>query len=133
ATDDEKEAAVYYQLWKTFDPGEIQANFEAGKKDPTVVVGAPSLPLYVGSYNDAMQKLITEFANLPIKNYAPFVTAVTSGKVELIPEPLVAGQEYYGALGGVVSQIVADQGADVEKLLKDAQNTYQTNVLDQMK
>ena len=133
ATPEQAEAAAYWRLWTQFDPCEIMANYEAGKLDKTVVVGAPTLPLYVGDYQKAVSALQKEYANLPVDNYAQFLDGVTSGKVSLQPEPLVAGQEYYGALGALVSKILADKNTDIAAELKAAQQTYQSNVLDQMK
>lgn len=132
ASEDEIEAATYYDLWTQFDPAEIQAKFDASKTDPATVIGAPILPLYVGDYQAALTALTNTYANLPTENYTSFVEAVTAGDVLLIPEPLVAGQEYYGAMGTVVSQIVSDEGVDIAAILTEAQNTYQSNVLDQL-
>lgn len=132
ATPEEAEAAVYWRLFTQFDPDEILANYESGQSDPTVVVGAPTLPLYIGAYQDASQALMAQYANLPVENYALFLNAISSGKATLQPEPLVAGQEFYGALGSVVSTIVADEGADPAAVLQQAVETFQTNVLDQL-
>lgn len=132
ATPEEAEAAVYWRLFTQFDPDEILANYISGQSDPTVVVGAPTLPLYVGEYQEAYQALLAQFANLPVENYALFLDAISSGEATLQPEPLVAGQEFYGALGSVVSTIVADQGADPAVVLQEAVETFQTNVLDQL-
>jgi ABC-type glycerol-3-phosphate transport system substrate-binding protein len=133
ATADEQEAAVYFRLFTQFDPAEIQIGYENSKKDPTVVIGAPTLPLYVGSYQEAAMKLQNKYANLPTSNYAPFVNGVTSGKVALEAEPATAGQEYYGAVGAVVSSILTDQSVDPAPALTQAATTFQTNVLDQLK
>jgi ABC-type glycerol-3-phosphate transport system substrate-binding protein len=132
ATPEEAEAALYWRLFTQFDPDEIIANFESGKTDPTVVVGAPTLPLYVGDYEAAFEALQAQYANLPVENYKLFLDAISSGAATLQPEPLVAGQEFYGALGSVVSTIVADEGADPAAVLQEAVTTFQTNVLDQL-
>jgi len=133
ATPEQVEAAVYWRLFTQFDPSEILANYEAGKADPTVVVGAPELPLYVGDYEAKTEALETEYANLPVANYKPFMDAVSSGKVGLQAEPLVKGQDFYTALGTVLSTLVTDQTADPATVLKQAADTFQTNVLDQIK
>lgn len=132
ATPEQVEAAVYWRLFTQFDPNEIIANYEAGKSDPTVVVGAPTLPLYVGDYETAVETLQAEYANLPVENYKLFLDAISSGKATLQPEPLVAGQEFYSALGAVVSTIVTDQEADPATTLQEAADIFQTNVLDQL-
>jgi multiple sugar transport system substrate-binding protein len=132
ASDDQKEAAVYYRLWTQFDPTEIISNYEVSKQDPTVVVGAPVLPLYVGDYEKASQALQQQYANLPIANYRPFVDAVTAGTVGLEPEPATAGQEYYGAMGAVVSSILTDRATDPAAAVQQAATTFQSNVLDKL-
>lgn len=133
ATADQVEAAVYFRLWQQLSPAEIIAGFQATKADPNAVVGNPVLPLYVGDFEAKLEALQKTYANLPVDNYTGFLNAVSSGKVNLQPEPLVAGQEYYAALGGVVSTILTDEAADPAKVVEDAQGTFQTNVLDQMK
>ncbi|HEU4328490.1 MAG TPA: extracellular solute-binding protein [Roseiflexaceae bacterium] len=133
ANADQQEAAVYYRLFTQFDPAEIQLGYENSTKDPTVVVGAPTLPLYVGSYQEAAQALQNRYANLPTANYSPFTDAVTSGQVALEPEPATAGQEYYGAVGAVVSSVLTDQAVEPAPALSQAATTFQTNVLDQLK
>jgi len=133
ASDDQKEAAFYYRMWTTFDPAEQQITFENGAKDPAVVIGAPNLPLYVGDFQTALKALETKYANVPTENYAAFLAAVEDGKVKIVPEPLVAGQDYYSIMGTLVSQIVADDKADIKAGLKEAQDNYQNNILDLLK
>jgi ABC-type glycerol-3-phosphate transport system substrate-binding protein len=133
ATPEQVEAAVYWRLFTQFDPNEILANYEAGKSDPTVVVGAPELPLYVGDYEAKSEALEAEYANLPIANYKSFMDAVSSGKVGLQPEPLVKGQDFYTAMGTALSTLVTDKTADPATILKQAADTFQKNVLDQIK
>lgn len=130
ASEDEQEAAIYFALWRRLDSAEIQAGFDASTQDPAVVIGAPDLPLYVGEFQDALTALEMTYANLPIENYQLFKDAVAAGEIAIIPEPPVAGQEYYGIMGALVSQIVADEAVDIEAALTEALNTYQTNVLD---
>ena len=59
--------------------------------------------------------------------------AISSGKVGLQAEPLVKGQDFYTAVATVLSSVVTDQTADPAALLKTAADTFQTNVLDQIK
>lgn len=134
ADEDQVEAAVYWRLFTQLDPKEQLITMELSKKDPAVVIGAPVLPLYVGEYQDAVQALTAENANLPMDNYAAFVEAVASGKVELVPEPLQSGQEYYTAMGQIVSTVLAEESAsfDIKALLDEQVGVFQTNVLDML-
>jgi len=70
-----------------------------------------------------------QYANLPVDNYALF----NKSSVGLQNEPQISGQDYYAALGDVVSKIVTDKNTDVAAALTAAQATFQTNVLDQLK
>ncbi|HYF61820.1 MAG TPA: extracellular solute-binding protein, partial [Herpetosiphonaceae bacterium] len=127
---DQQEAAAYFRLWTQFDPAEIQIGYELSQKDPQFVIGAPVLPMYVGDYQKATDDLQAKYANLPVQNYQLFRDAVSSGAVGLELEPVIAGQEYYGAMGGVISSILTDQSVDSAASVKDAAATFQTNVLD---
>ena len=133
ADDDQKEAAAYFRLWTQFDPAEIQIGYDLSAKDPQYVIGAPVLPLYVGDYQTALDTLQAKYANLPVENYQLFRDAVTSGKVALELEPAIAGQEYYGAMGAVVSSILTDQAIDPAANVTEAATVFQQNVLDQLK
>ena len=130
ATPDQIEAAAYYRLWTYLDPGEVMAAFEAGAADPSNVVGAPRLPVYVGPFQEAYDLLEKEYANLPVENYQPYKDAMMAGDIVIVPEGSVAFQDYYALLGEVVSEILANEDADPAALLTQAAETYQTNVLD---
>lgn len=129
ASADQIEAGFYYRLFIQFDEGEVKAKFEATKTDPTAVIGFPGYPAYVGPFQEKFAALTKQYANLPVDNYKLF----NSATIGLMNEPQIAGQDYYAALGDVVSQIVTTKDTDVAAALKAAQATFQTNVLDQMK
>jgi hypothetical protein len=85
--------------------------------------------MYVGPFQDKITELTKEYANLPVDNYALFNNA----QIGLQNEPQVAGQDYYAALGDVISSIVSDETVDPAAALTAASETFQTNVLDQLK
>jgi ABC-type glycerol-3-phosphate transport system substrate-binding protein len=129
ASADQIEAGFYYRLFTQFDEGEVKAKFEATKTNPTAVIGEPSYTIYVGPFQEKIEALTKEYANLPVENYALFNNAV----IGLQNEPQVAGQDYYAALGNVVSLIVTDETTDPAAALTEASAVFQTNVLDQLK
>jgi ABC-type glycerol-3-phosphate transport system substrate-binding protein len=129
ATADQIEAGFYYRLFVQFDEGEVKAKYEATKTNPTAVIGDPSYPMYVGAFQEKIDALTKEYANLPVDNYTLFNNAT----IGLQNEPQIAGQDYYAALGNVVSLIVTDQNTDPAAALTEASNTFQTNVLDLLK
>jgi ABC-type glycerol-3-phosphate transport system substrate-binding protein len=126
ASPDEIEAGFYYRLFVQFDEGEVKARYEATKTNPTAVIGEPSYTIYVGPFQEKIDALTKEYANLPVENYTLFNNAI----IGLQNEPQVAGQDYYAALGNVVSLIVTDQNTDPAAALTDASAVFQTNVLD---
>ena len=128
ATPDQIEAGFYYRLFVQFDEGEVKAKYEATKTNPTAVIGEPSYPIYVGPFQETIDALTKEYANLPVENYQLFNQA----DIGLQNEPQIAGQDYYAALGDVISQIVSDESVDPSTALKDASETFQANVLDLM-
>ncbi len=72
ATADQQEAAAYFQLWRQFDPVEMQTAIEV----TTEAVGMPTLPLFVGDYQEAFAAFREPYNKLPVENYAPFIDAV---------------------------------------------------------
>lgn len=133
ATPDQIEAGFYYRLFVQFDEGEVKAKYEAAKTNPTAVIGEPSYPMYVGEFQEKIDALTKEYANLPVENYTAFNDAVIAGEVGLQNEPQIAGQDYYAALGDVISQIVSDESTDPAAALTAASETFQSNVLDLLK
>jgi multiple sugar transport system substrate-binding protein len=126
ATPDQIEAGFYYRLFYQFDEGEVKARYEATRTNPTAVIGMPSYPIYVGPFQEKIDALTREFANLPVENYELFNKA----DIGLQNEPQTAGQDYYATLGNVIGLIVSDQNTDPAAALTDASNTFQTNILD---
>jgi multiple sugar transport system substrate-binding protein len=132
ATDDQKEAATYFELWRLFDPNEEVAGLEGQKAQGNVVIGGPALPLFTGDYQAARTAFDTPYYNLPVENYSSFIDGISSGTVKLQVEPVPAGQDYYAAVGAAVSTILTDETADPATVLANTANTFQTTVLDHL-
>jgi ABC-type glycerol-3-phosphate transport system substrate-binding protein len=130
ATEAEKEAAVYFELWRLLDPSEIQNGLEAQAAEENPAVGGPALPLYIGDYQAGRSAFEQQFYTLPYDNYAAFLNAVSSGEAKLQVEPTPGGQQYYAAVGAVVSTILTDENADPAALLAETAQTFQSTVLD---
>lgn len=130
ATADQKEAAAYFELWRLLDPNEVQKGLEAQKSEDNPAVGGPALPLYIGDYQAKRTAFEKPFYTLPYDNYSAFLDAISSGKATLQVEPTPAGQQYYAAVGAVVSSVLTDQSVDPAKALADAAATFQTTQLD---
>lgn len=129
---DQKEAAVYFELWRLFDPAEDKAALESRLLEANPVIGGPNLPLYIGEYQAARQAFDSTYFTLPVPNYTAFTDAISAGTVKLQVEPAPAGQEYYAAVGAAVSTILTDESADPATVLAETANTFQTTVLDRI-
>ncbi len=129
---DQKEAAVYFELWRLLDPAEDVAALESRLLEASPVIGGPNLPLYIGEYQAARQAFDSTYFTLPVTNYSAFTDAIAAGSVKLQVEPAPAGQEYYAAIGAAVSTILTDQNADPAALLAETASTFQTTVLDRL-
>jgi len=130
ASADEREAATNFELWRIFDPAEDQVTMNAQKADNNPTLGGPDLPLFTGDYQTARVTFEKPYYTLPYNNYAPFLDAISGGKVKLQVEPSPAGQEYYGAVGAVLTSVLSDQSVDPAKALADAAQTFQSTQLD---
>lgn len=129
---DQKEAAVYFELWRLLDPDEVVKGLEAQKAEVDPAVGGPALPLFIGDYQAARSTFEQTYYTLPFDNYSPFLTAISSGEAKLQVEPTPAGQQYYTAIGAVVSAVLTDESVDPATALKEAADTFQTTQLDTM-
>ncbi|MEP7293354.1 MAG: hypothetical protein ABI835_16340, partial [Chloroflexota bacterium] len=126
ATPDQQEAATYFQLWRQFDPEEMQAAIET----TTEAIGMPTLPLFVGDYQAQWTAFRAAYNKLPVENYAPFVDAVTSGQVAIEVEPSPDVQDYYSEVGVVVSEVLSDESVDPATRLAQSAEEYQAFALD---
>lgn len=129
ATPAQQEAAFIYQIWKEFSPGELIPTREIFHSTQAGQ-GAPVLPILAGEYQEAMDAIDAEYITMPVENYTRFLDAVATGELVLVPEPVVAAQDVYVALGEVLSQVLSDRNADVTALMAAAAQAFQTGILD---
>ncbi len=126
ASDDQKEAAAYFQLWRQFDPVELQTAIEV----TTEAIGMPTLPMFVGDYQEAYAAFREPYNKLPVENYAPFIEAVTNGEVTIQAEPSPNVQDYYTELGVLVSEVLSVEDVDIPARLAEVAEEFQAFVLD---
>lgn len=129
ASDDEREAAFYFQIWRQLDPVEYESSIvtqaETGR-----AVGQPVLPLYVGDYQTKIEEFRAQYDVLPVANYVHFNDAVKNGELNLQAEPAAKAQDYYTELGVLVSEVLSDEGVDPASRLAEIQEEFQAFVLD---
>lgn len=130
ADPDQQEAAFAYQIWRSMntDVEELKASFEL-RNTTQGAIGIPVLKVFAGEYQEALEKLQEPYTVMPVENYTAFNEAVDSGAITLVPEPPRA-QEYYVAVGAVLSAVLTDESADVAALMAEAAATFQSGVLD---
>lgn len=126
ATPEEQEAAAYFQLWRQFDPEEMQSSIEV----TTEAIGMPTLPLFVGEYQEQWNAFRAAYNKLPVENYAPFNDAVSGGEVTIQVEPGPDVQDYYSEVGVVVGEVLSDESVDPASRLPEAAEEFQAFVLD---
>ena len=126
ATPEQQEAATYFQLWRQFDPEEMQSSIEV----TTEAIGMPTLPMFVGDYQEQWDAFRAGYNKLPVENYAPFVDAVSNGEVTIQVEPGPNVQDYYSEVGVVVSEVLSDEATDPATRLAEAAEEFQAFVLD---
>jgi ABC-type glycerol-3-phosphate transport system substrate-binding protein len=129
ATDDEKEAAFYFQVWRQLDPVEHESSIIT-QSEQGLAVGQPVLPLYVGDYQTKVEEFRAQYDVLPVENYAAFNDAVKAGEITLQAEPPAAAQDYYAELGVLVSEVLANENVDVAARLAEVAEEFQAFVLD---
>jgi multiple sugar transport system substrate-binding protein len=127
ATPDQIEAASYYYLWDQLDTNEVKLRFESSQSDPTQGIGAPSLPLFTGAYQEARVAAEKPYTDLPVDNYKLFVDAIASGATKIMTEPYFTSVDYYFYLpmGSVVGKILADPAADPAALAQEAAEAFE--------
>jgi multiple sugar transport system substrate-binding protein len=129
ASDDEVEAAFYFQVWRQLDPVEFETSTitqaETGR-----AVGQPVLPLYVGEYQAKREEFRAQYDVLPVENYVLFNEAVKGGELRLQAEPPAAAQDYYAELGVLVGEVLANEDVDLASRLAEVAEEFQAFVLD---
>jgi multiple sugar transport system substrate-binding protein len=115
-------AGLQWIQWKYLNPDREEANV---KKFATlgVPVGLPQPNLFDGAAQAKNDAIHTEYANVPQKNYQPFVDR--SPEVAVKVEPPNA-QQIYTVLDSVMQAVLTKKDADLGQLLGDAQKKVDT-------
>lgn len=129
ATPHEQAAAVewinFRALQRFFNPEFAIEEAETRVADGASV-GLPSLPVVEPSIFDEYFVTIEDLINVPLENFAPYVSGVSEQR--LLPEPPVKAQEMYAALSPVVQAVLTEENADIEALLADVATTFSASL-----
>lgn len=130
ATDDEKAAAIkwidfhYLRKYTDEQAAVTNAKTQVASKQP---VGTPELPIFSQAQYEKYQAWIKPYVNVPLDQMTGFTSKIFDAT--LVNEPAVATQDVYAALDPVVQAVLTKKGADIDKLLDEA-NTKAQRAID---
>lgn len=98
--------------------------------------GAPVLPAISAwndeDYNAAKQAIIDEYCNVDMRLYDDFFDSISEGTITLKAEEPVFAQQLYRELTAVIQRVITRENADVEKALREAQESFQEYLDDEI-
>jgi multiple sugar transport system substrate-binding protein len=89
-------------------------------------VGVPALPVFDKQQYDLANTWIQSFINVPLDQMAPFTSKVFDQA--LSAEPAASTQGVYHALDPVVQAVLTNKGANIDSLLKTANDAAQSAI-----
>ncbi|MFE0817841.1 extracellular solute-binding protein [Streptomyces sp. NPDC058847] len=112
---DKVKAAIAWLNFQNLTVGEGQFNWERKKKDD-LPVGLPQPNFWLNESKKKDDAARVEHATMPVENFKTFMDSPVPGKAE----PPKA-QEVYKVLDNVMSGILTNEDADIDKLLETAE------------
>ena len=98
--------------------------------------GAPVIPAISAwnneEYNAAKQAIVDEYSNVDMRLYNDFFDSISEGTITLKSEEPVFAQQLYRELTGVVQRVITREGADIEKALRKAEESFQEYLDDEI-
>ena len=98
--------------------------------------GAPVIPAISAwndeEYNAAKQAIVDEFSNVDMRLYADFFDSLNNGTITLKSEEPVFAQQLYRELTAVIQRVITREGADIEKALRKAEESFQEYLDDEI-
>ena len=98
-------------------PGDGFLGDYARAKKNDAPVGLPEPRLFTGAADAKDQAVKKAYANVPVENYQAFLDGNQSLQMKIEPPD---AQQIYSVLDGTVSAVLTKQDADIDQLLKDA-------------
>ena len=98
--------------------------------------GAPVLPAISAwndeEYNATKAAIIAEYCNVDMRLYNDFFDSISEGTISLKAEEPVFAQQLYRELTAVIQRVITREGADVTKALRQAQESFQEYLDDEI-
>ncbi|GAA3985843.1 extracellular solute-binding protein [Allokutzneria multivorans] len=118
ASPEKVKAGLVWLRWKYLNPDRIESNLKryVDLKQPVGLPVSPFSDLYAGAVREKQETLKAKYATVPVRNYKSFVDANVKGSIE----PPNA-QRVYAALDGLMQAVLTDRGADLDRLLAEAE------------
>ncbi|WP_026876723.1 ABC transporter substrate-binding protein [Jiangella gansuensis] len=129
ASDEERAAAV---KWIDFFYMSKLTEQEAAVADAEALVasdaplGTPALPIFDAEQLARSDAWVADLVNVPLHQMMPFKEAILDQP--LVPEPPVKAQDLYAELDAVVQGVLTDENADIEALLRTANDNVSSLV-----
>jgi multiple sugar transport system substrate-binding protein len=124
--DPQRDAAVkwidFYYMQKLLTQEGALADAKALKAN-NQPVGVPALPIFDKATYDASQQWIKDYINVPTAQMTGFTSRIFDQP--LVTEPVAHTQELYAALDPVVQAVLTDKNANIDALLKKANQRVQ--------
>jgi multiple sugar transport system substrate-binding protein len=113
-------AGLTWLQWKFLDPSRMENVVKkyVADKLPVGLDTPPTPAIYTGGSAATIEGLKTKYANIPVRNYAPFTEGSKSLQGKIEP---VNAQQLYAILDGVMQGVLTNRDADPARLLDDAQ------------
>ena len=81
-------------------------------------------------YTKYYNEMVDKYANININHVKPFNDFVADCPAEIRPEERICAQELYAILDKCLQEVWSNKDADVEKIIKQANNDFQKDYLD---
>jgi multiple sugar transport system substrate-binding protein len=114
----QNKAGLAFLTFKFVNPNRIAADNRVAA-DAGLPVGLPEPNMWIGAAEKKWATATKAFANVPAKNYQPFISGMA--KVPLKVEPPSA-QQIYAVLDTVMQQVLTNKDANIDSLLSDAES-----------
>lgn len=117
ATPEQIRAGLKWLTFKFSNPDRIAADnqWAAANNRP---VGLPEPNIWTGDAARKQAEATTQYANLPLENYRPFIAGNASIPLKLEPP---AAQQLYAVLDVAMQKVLTDRDARIDQLLADAE------------
>ena len=83
-------------------------------------------------YNGAKDEIIKEYSNVDMRLYNDFFDSISEGTITLRSEEPIFAQQLYRELTSVIQRMITKEGADVEKALRKAEESFQEYLDDEI-